>query len=128
MNTETIFRAYASCAIWADLRDEDGDSLDHAYDLTDIAPEAATEMREELRSFLADESIADALQFWADHLGEEQIGYDFYLTRNRHGAGFWDRFGGDTEGARFGRVLTDAAHPYGEACPYVGDDGLIYVS
>ena len=37
-----------------------------------------------------------------------QHGGDFYLTRNRHGAGFWDRGYGDV-----GKQLTEAAKIYG---------------
>lgn len=37
-------------------------------------------------------------------------GEDFALSRNRHGAGFWDRGYGDV-----GDRLTAAAHAYGEA-------------
>lgn len=36
------------------------------------------------------------------------LGGEFYLTRNRHGSGYWDRGYG-----HIGRRLTDAAHPYG---------------
>ena len=50
-----------------------------------------------------------------------QNGHDFWPTRNRHGAGFWDRGYGDIGGA-----LTRAAHSFGEFSLYVGDDGLIY--
>lgn len=39
-----------------------------------------------------------------------RAGHDFYLTRNGHGAGFWD---GDYEKAK-GQRLTDACRPYGE--------------
>jgi hypothetical protein len=39
-----------------------------------------------------------------------RAGHDFYLTRNRHGAGFWD---GDYEKEK-GERLTAASHPYGE--------------
>lgn len=39
----------------------------------------------------------------------ECAGHDFWLTRNHHGAGFWDR--GDHPCLR---RLTDAAHVYGE--------------
>jgi hypothetical protein len=52
-----------------------------------------------------------------------QIGHDFWLTRNRHGAGFWDRGLGD-----LGDKLTAAAHTYGESNLYVGDDGQVYVA
>jgi hypothetical protein len=50
-------------------------------------------------------------------------GHDFWLTRNGHGAGFWD---GDWP-EPLATVLTDAAHAFGELSPYVGDDGLIYL-
>ena len=50
-----------------------------------------------------------------------QNGIDFWLTRNRHGAGFWDRGYGPV-----GDRLTEAAHVFGEVDLYVGDDGLIY--
>jgi hypothetical protein len=42
--------------------------------------------------------------------GMESAGHDFFLTRNRHGAGFWDRGNGACL-----RRLTDASHGYGEA-------------
>jgi hypothetical protein len=58
---------------------------------------------------------------WAEHFSDAQAGHDFWLTRNRHGAGFWDRGLGDA-----GRMLTEMAHPYGECALYVGDDALIY--
>jgi hypothetical protein len=48
-------------------------------------------------------------------------GVDLWLTRNRHGAGFWDRGLGD-----LGKRLTDAAR-LGECNSYVGDNGLIYL-
>ena len=53
----------------------------------------------------------------------EQDGHDFWLTRNGHGAGFWDRGLGDV-----GDRLTDIAHGFGECDLYAGDDGRVYVS
>ena len=50
-------------------------------------------------------------------------GHDLLLTRNHHGAGFWD--GDWPKGV--GKRLTDAADRLGEVYPYVGDDGLIYI-
>ncbi len=49
-------------------------------------------------------------------------GHDFWLTRNRHGAGFWD--GDYPEPAA--SQLTKASHNYGEVSLYVGDDNLIH--
>lgn len=53
----------------------------------------------------------------------EQAGHDFWLTRNGHGAGFWDRGLGAV-----GTRLSDAAHAYGNCDLYVGDDGMVYGS
>ena len=51
----------------------------------------------------------------------EQLGHDLWLTRNRHGAGFWDRGLGE-----IGDKLTELAHSYGGITLYIGDDGKIY--
>ena len=52
---------------------------------------------------------------------EEQAGIDFWLTRNGHGAGFWDRDLGFV-----GDMLTKAAQSFGPCDIYAGDDGLAY--
>ena len=56
----------------------------------------------------------------ADHWAA--VAHDWTLTRNRHGAGFWD--GGWAE--PWGQRLTDLAHASGEISLYLGDDGFIY--
>lgn len=54
----------------------------------------------------------------------ELAGHDFWLTRNGHGVGFWDR-GLDQLGDDLSALCG-----YGTACPpvepYVGDDGHVY--
>jgi len=50
----------------------------------------------------------------------QRAGADFFLTRNGHGAGFWD--GGWTEGD----VLTTIAEPYGST-DYTLDDNTLLV-
>lgn len=109
---DAFTRAYIECAMWTL-----GDSLDH-LGLHDIAEETiATAVREcaafrRLHSFLLHATGAN----------DTQNGHDFWLTRNRHGAGFWDRgYLGD-----IGQALTDAAHAEGEADWYLGDDGMVY--
>lgn len=54
---------------------------------------------------------------------ESAGGHDLWLTRNRHGAGFWDRGAGPA-----GDTLTEAAHALGETDCYLGDDGYLYFS
>lgn len=47
-----------------------------------------------------------------------QHGHDFALTRNGHGAGFWDRGYPDA----IGQALTEAAQAYGEATLFLSAD------
>ena len=51
-------------------------------------------------------------------LGLEQIGHDFILTRNGHGAGFWDRGLGDR-----GERLSAWARSFGTVWAFVSDSG-----
>lgn len=131
--------------------DNDHDVSDHAcadwsmdrceLDVGDIHPDSLKSMREDVEGFLrgpevhdlsTDQEIAThehALDFWsANRGGDDYIGHDFWLTRNHHGTGFWDRYSGDQEGTRIGQYLTDQAHAYGESYLYVGDDGKVHAS
>ena len=51
-----------------------------------------------------------------------RAGHDFWLTRNEHGAGFWD---GDWRDP-YGDILTKGATCYGRFETYLGDDGHIH--
>lgn len=57
-----------------------------------------------------------------DVMTPEQIGHDFWLTRNGHGAGFWDRGHG-----ALGDTLTQWAKTYSSVCTEYGDDGFIHI-
>lgn len=128
IDIETEFQQYVGTALWSSTDEstpEGGEPMDANYGPEDLASEALDSMRRDLADFIegADD---DALAFWEAELGAGQVGHDFWLTRNGHGAGFWDRFARGV-GAGFGRYLTELAAPYGESYLYVGDDGLIYV-
>lgn len=127
---------YVETALWSSsVEEEYGAANDMAPDTSleranfsadDIAPEALTSMREDLQNFINGADDA-SLEFWQAEHGDGQIGHDFWLTRNGHGAGFWDRWSGGTPGYEHGRHLTDEAKPYGESYVYAGDDGRLYV-
>ncbi len=110
--------AYLECALWSSTEvSEDGDMgecLDENYGVEDFAPEALAAAVKDCEDF--QEANADDL---AD-IDDEQAGHDFWLTRNRHGAGFWDRGLGDV-----GDRLTEAAHAYGSVDLYA-HDGKVY--
>ena len=83
---------------------------------------------------LSEESKAkmehDARQFWdrckhlIEHNAIEQAGHDFWLTRNGHGAGFWDR----SDDTYFGYqdFFTKISEMHGEVYIYLGDDGFAH--
>jgi hypothetical protein len=87
------------------------------YNETDLSGDAYAEIRVDVADFVTAN--------WDDLYGiidAGQAGHDFLLTRNGHGAGFWDRGNG-----ALGDRLADAARVYGTQGAYVGDDELIYV-
>jgi len=120
----TVCKAYVECALWSSHDESDesgGEPMDANYSIDDIAPETLAQMQSDCDDFTGNEEIAALLT--ESGLSDEQIGHDFWLTRNGHGAGFWDR-GLD----EIGRKLTTFTKPYGSFDLYVGDDGLIYGS
>ena len=99
--------------------DQGGDPLDENYDQSDLSPEAMAIIKDDCEKFLdLAENTIDLDRF---ELG--CLGHDFWLTRNHHGAGFWD---GDYP-EDVGKVLTELSHKFGEINPIVGDDGKIYL-
>lgn len=120
-------RAYIECALWSETDNADdtgGEPLDKNYSIDDIAPEAIQRMAEDCDKFQRDhaallERAKYGAREWSD---AEMAGHDFWLTRNGHGAGFWDRDLGEV-----GEALTEAADTFGECNLIVGDDGKIYV-
>lgn len=113
---DTFTDAYIECALWASI-DDTGRPLDDNYGPEDISPETLERMVSDCEDFQKS-NVEDLRE--VDDIG--RAGMDFWLTRERHGAGFWD--GGYP--ADMGRRLTDNAHAYGEFTLYVGDDGLIH--
>jgi hypothetical protein len=109
--------AYLEAALWASGVGDDEKPLDdQGFTIHDFAQEAVDEAVKESNDFIK------ANRKGLESVGDQaQHGHDFWLTRNRHGAGFWDRGYGEV-----GKRLTEAAHVYGEANAYKGDDGKIY--
>ena len=112
-------KAYIEAALWSSMdnaNEQGGEPLDANYGVEDFTPEALASIKEDCEAFQRDhaDDIAGNL---------ESAGHDFWLTRNRHGAGFWD---GDWE-KDAGKRLTDASHVYGSVDIYVGDNGRLYI-
>lgn len=120
--------AYAHALLWADTftESESGEIERDSVTPEDWQTPAAgwqldafsEESRRDIESDCADFVAAQ----WSDlrTLDPEQSGHDFLLTRNRHGAGFWDRGLGDV-----GERLTRAAHVYGGTSAVVRPDDSV---
>ena len=110
---DTFTTAYIECALWSSTNDCD-EPLDDRHGIEDIAESCLTAM------------VADCAKFQADNMPMiisdlSKAGHNFWLTRNDHGAGFWD---GDYP--KYGDVLTAKSKEFKQVDLYVGDDGLIY--
>lgn len=108
--------------------DDNGEPLDTQYSALDLAPETRETMEEHCQRFQADNAEWLAHDYRTEDGAaygctiEESAGHDFWLTRNGHGAGFWD--GDWFEPAA--SIFTEAAHKFEEFTLYIGDDGQIY--
>jgi hypothetical protein len=116
--TLEAWRQYMATGLWSSL-DDDGEPLITRFDPDGIAPASQAKMLYEVAGFVAG-CLAERPDVF-DGIDAGQIGHDFWLTRNRHGAGFWDRGLGER-----GQWLTDMARPSGECSLYVGDDGQVH--
>jgi len=91
----------------------------------DIAPECMEKMRQDCNKFLDQNWVTIyRAEPKSGYGGVIQAGHDFWLTRNGHGAGFWDGDWPEDVGAE----LTEASEAFGEVDLYIGDDGQIYCS
>lgn len=122
---ESVVLGYMECALWSST-DAEGEPLDGFYELYDFSDEANASIHETCQDFL--DLVEDERIAWETGWSSEQLGHDLWLTRNRHGAGFWDRYGAPNLCADMGDRLTKLAHPYGESTLYVGDDGKLHVT
>jgi hypothetical protein len=123
--SNSFTQGYIECALWsssAEIEPHTDQSFQHHnYDESDLAPETLEQMLEDCADF--QESNCTDLENYAKNRLIDYAGHDFWLTRNGHGAGFWDRGLGE-----LGKRLTTASKVYGSCDLYLGNDGLIYCS
>lgn len=127
---DKFLASYIEVALWSST-DSDGTPLDNSkYADTELGQGTLARFKEDCRRFETayqkltsglDDSVLRSFP-QSDHDGD-RIAHDFWLTRNRHGAGFWD---GDYP-EPIATQLTDLAHSFGECDLYIGDDNQIHV-
>lgn len=146
---EKFTDGYISCALWCGVmmykHDDDcpcheASKAHEAYDADECTcddPELTSDgdgYDENMLNEAASKQLTDdAHEFYAANVADlrtstldmERCGHDFWLTRNRHGAGFWDDKGRGAEADAALDRLTEASHAYGEAGLILGADGKI---
>src|SRR5687767_11414689 len=121
-------RGYLDCALWLETDDSDNALRDN-YSFSDFSQESLAKAAADCDAFeLANAS--DLAAFYEVHpmspdgdTGKAFAGHNFWLTRNEHGTGFWDRGAGEA-----GDRLSKASRQAGECYVYVGDDGQLWIS
>lgn len=118
---EGVLSGYIEAALWSTMDHSTpagGVPLDRNYSRDDLSSDASSRARADVELFalLHDEDMQ------ATGADDEQLGHDLWLTRNGHGAGFWDRGYDEAVAER----LTEGAHALGEIDLVVGDDGKLH--
>lgn len=129
MTLDSFTDAYIITALWSSINFDTDEPLDRNYTADDLSDELRARMRADCEQFLA---VAEPIITAAIDTGEVvcgpdfdeygRAGHDFWLTRNGHGAGFWD---GDWP-EPYGQQLTELAGSFGEYAIYPGDDGKLW--
>ena len=115
---------YIACILWLGIgEDYDGqihniDDAPSIFCVSNIADSAMCQI-------IADcDSFAQHRALWDGKETDRRVGMMFFLTRNRHGSGFWDspEVWGEYEADR----LTEISHGFGEYEIYFDDGGMIH--
>lgn len=115
-------KAYITTMLWSTSgTDSNGEEFDDLLSF-ELAPETIELIKLDCFKFYEDNFIQLSTLDAAGLHSFELSGHDFWLTRARHGAGFWDRGLGEA-----GELLTEASESFKEVTPYIGDDDLIYL-
>ena len=103
------FDQYVEMALWSST-DSYGEPLDDTYSYEHITTGARERMLTDVTEFLAVcwGDVWEDVVIDLSNIEPRQVGGDFWLTRNGHGAGFWDRGLGEV-----GQQLTELATSFG---------------
>jgi hypothetical protein len=120
-----VVKGYLDCALW--LADDEAGPGEYDASGRTVSPAAQAQAMEDVAAMV--ESAGEDFDAYLEQRGgihEERtpegvaqyFGHDFFLTRNGHGAGFWDRGLGE-----LGDRLTALSKPYGEQSSWLNDNG-----
>jgi hypothetical protein len=121
--------SYVETMVWSST-DENGANFDSSeYADTEFADETIARIKQDCaKCRTLSDAAFDSFNAQSDdypiNSSQYHVAHDFWLTRNHHGAGFWD---GDYP-EPLATTLTDLAHAFSEQDLYIGEDGKFYLA
>lgn len=109
-----ILQGYLTTALWTAEFDNE--------DVSDIDKYSTDSAIDDIKDFLIKLDNENLLAELREKLEDSDIGHNFWLTRNGHGAGFWDKGLG-----QLGDDVSKICRKFGEKYIYKGDDEKIYI-
>jgi hypothetical protein len=116
-DVDDILSSYFESAFEDILADDVGDDAAKSFTIDDFSEETRIKAKEEIEQFM------EKAGQYLTNVTDEMIGHDFWLTRNHHGAGFWDRTGLEENGD----TITKICQGFRELHVIVGDDDKLYL-
>ena len=118
MSFDSFFRSYLDTALWSSAGGDD-EYLDAKYSSGDFAARTRKHLEKDAKDFYEKNEHLWSGKTPGRSSGDERAGHDFWLTRNGHGAGFWEGEYEDEAGNETGNALTKASKRYGEENLYI---------
>lgn len=111
-----VLEGYITCALWVQFDEGENEDAIHSNSMK--------QAKKDVKMFL------DAIP--QNDIAPSQLGHDLFLTRNGHGAGFWDRYLEESDtnlrviAKELGETLTTIAEKMGSVDVFI-EDGFIYI-
>ncbi len=143
ININLVLKAYFEAALWTveeQLQEQDNEDFEDMYgssredsDISEFVPEidinifnihddSKMKAYDDVKKFLDNEEVKVAI--FDEEIDEEQLGHDIWLSRNGHGAGFFDHnYYPENE-----EVLMNMARSLGSSDVYIGGDKKIHLT
>ena len=119
---DSFTRGYLECALWTTDNDDGNNMLNAGKTFADFSVRSLIDAKTVCEKFQKDneEDLAVYFENWKDDFA----GHDLWLSRNGHGAGFFDReIGNESVSKR----LQERARGCGQQDVIAGDDGQLHL-
>jgi hypothetical protein len=126
----SLLTDYIYTLIWQSTTDDD-ETIDQ-YSINDISDTDKEYIVADIKKFdaMIQSGILESMENIIDLTGNDygRIMHDFVLTRNNHGAGFWDGdYNVSINDINIGDLLTEYCKSFSNTDLYIGDDGKLYL-